>query len=47
MARGWNIVMSLVGWLIGIALAPVFIIIGLAAIIIETLFEDKGIDEDE
>lgn len=39
--------MSVLSWLVGIALAPVFIVVGLAAIIIESLFEDKGIDEDE
>ena len=39
--------MSVLGWLVGLFLAPIFIVIGLAALIIETLFEDKGIDWDE
>ena len=39
--------MSVLGWLVGLFLAPIFIVIGLAAIIIESLFDDEGIDWDE
>jgi uncharacterized membrane protein len=37
--------LSLVGWLIGILLAPVFITIGLGVLVITGLFE--GVDWDE
>jgi len=46
-ARGWYFFMSVLGWLVGLLLAPVFILIGLAAIIIESLFRDEGIDWDD
>ena len=39
--------MSVLGWLVGLFLAPIFIVIGLAAIIIESLFDDEGVDWDE
>lgn len=40
---GW--VMSLVGWLIGILLAPVFITIGLGVLVISGLFDEVDWDE--
>ena len=39
--------MSILSLLVGIALAPVFIAVGLAAMIIESLFEDKEVDWDD
>ena len=38
--------MSVLGWLVGLFLAPVFVVIGLGVLIISGLF-DEGIDWDE
>lgn len=47
MARRRDSYMSLLTWLVGVFLAPVFMLIGLGVLIISGLFDDEGIDWDE
>ncbi len=39
--------MTILTWLLALLLAPVFIVIALGILIIETLFEDDGVNWDE